>query len=232
MAIRPMNLTCKNCGALLSPPDAHSTRAFAACATCSAIVACRPCEQPASIAVCRDDAGAFTITFRWYRPVFAALMFLALIFDALMVVMMRALANGILVDRQGHVLPASAAPANLAFFGLLLTIGLVGTYLALAGVVNRTTIRVHRGVLTVRHGPLPWWGSCELATREIRQLSCSQRTTREKGGPQTWYTVVAQLSSGGSTPLITDLPYADQALFIEQELQAQLNVADARAPRA
>jgi hypothetical protein len=142
--------------------------------------------------------------------------------------MLRAATNGTLVDRQGHVLPASAAPVNLAFFGLLLAIGVVGTYLALAGVVNRTMIRVHRGVLTVRHGPLPGWGACELATRDIRQLSCSQRTTREKGGPQTWYTVVAQLSSGGSMPLIKDLPYADQALFIEQELQSRLNVADAR----
>jgi hypothetical protein len=187
--------------------------------------------MPTSISVARDDTDAsFTITLRWYRPVFAVLLAIAMAWDAIIAWMAHALMAGTMVDKHGQLIVGAAVAPNMALFAILLAIGWVATYLTLAGVMNRTTFHLHQGTLTISHGPLPGWGARELATRDIERLVCSERTTREKGGPQTWYSVAAKLSSGETKPLIKDLPDADQALFIEQEIKPRLNIVDVRVP--
>jgi hypothetical protein len=43
-------------------------------------------------------------------------------------------------------------------------------YYAITGYVNKTTVNVDYGQLTVRHGPLPWWGDRQIEPTHIVQL--------------------------------------------------------------
>src|SRR5262249_46494214 len=53
-------------------------------------------------------------------------------------------------------------------------VGLLLVYATLAGLLNRTVIEVTSESLTVRQGPLPWWGNRTLPTDELDRLDCDR----------------------------------------------------------
>jgi hypothetical protein len=89
--------------------------------------------------------------------------------------------------------------------------------------VNRTRIAVENGVLSVRHGPLPWPGNRTIAVAELAQLFCEE-VIGNKGSRS--YRVSALLKSGRKTQVLRGLGQADQALFIEQALERRLGITD------
>jgi hypothetical protein len=107
-------------------------------------------------------------------------------------------------------------------------VGIALSYTTLAGLLNRTTIAVRQGQLSIRHGPLPWLGNIDISAQDIKQLFCEQklRATKSAESPQIAYTVSAVLASGEKKVLLRGLPEADQALFIEQEIETRLGIVD------
>jgi hypothetical protein len=101
------------------------------------------------------------------------------------------------------------------------------TYATLCHLVNRTRIAVESGVLSVRHGPLPWPGNRTMAVAELSQLFCEEHVTRK--GPRT-YSVNALLKAGGKVTLLRGLKQPDQALYIEQLLETRLGIVDVPVP--
>ncbi|MBX3128475.1 MAG: hypothetical protein KF718_17270 [Polyangiaceae bacterium] len=102
---------------------------------------------------------------------------------------------------------------------------LLGWVWMLAGMLfNRTTIRVEPTRISVSHGPLPspiLARSVELPVLRIKQLFAKKAGSFE---------VRAALVDGQELTLVRPLVSAEQALFIEQQLEQQLGLVDFEVP--
>lgn len=86
--------------------------------------------------------------------------------------------------------------------------------------VNRTVIRAGRDSVDVKHGPLPsvFFRPQSVPTRSVRQLFAAGQGGR--------FLVKAKLADGGETTLVWPLISAEQAIFIEQQLEHALGLVD------
>ena len=113
-------------------------------------------------------------------------------------------------------------------------VGVGLTYFVLAGFLNSTVIRVADGMLSVRHGPLPWRGNLDMSTDGIEQIYCQNKLDkrRDEDGHTTTsiqYEVHAVIG-GQKTKLLSGLHEADHALFVEQRLERFLGIEDHAVP--
>jgi len=127
----------------------------------------------------------------------------------------------------------SRAPsaAGLDWFTVLWFGGLsCGAYSGLAGIWNHTWVTVGDGAIDVRIGPLPWWGAKRIPSNEITQVYCDEEVRRRRGGSDTYYHVEAITAQNTNVRLVAELPAKDIALFIEQEIEKALGIADRKVP--
>lgn len=109
---------------------------------------------------------------------------------------------------------------------LMLPFAVALSYVVLALLINRTTIRARDGRLTISIGPLPWSGNKTILMSDLRQLYCRQIVTEGDPGSSVSYEVVALLANGTTTRLVRGLLEADQALFLEQAIEERLGIID------
>ena len=112
------------------------------------------------------------------------------------------------------------------FLGPILHV-LVGagiTYGVLAGFINRTVISFDRQQLSVRHGPLPWWGNRAVPIREIRQLFTKESNVKKNGAST--YNLFYTTADGRAKKLLSGLDSPDTVVFIEQQIEGWLNISD------
>lgn len=107
-------------------------------------------------------------------------------------------------------------------------VGIALTYGLFAGLLNRTEITFDRQQLSVWHGPLPWWGNRSLPLGEIRQLYTKESNVKKNRRPT--YHLFYAGRDGRSKKLLSGLDSPDIALFIEQQLEAWLNIPDQSVP--
>jgi len=216
------DLKCRNCGAALSAADISPQLGAARCGHCRSLFAL-PASSPASIP--RPEAPlptAFTmktlgdtlvITRRWRNLSAWFLLFFALFW------------NGFLVVWHGIALSTGAW--FMSAFGLIHTgVGLFLIYYVAAQFLNSTVIRASSRGLESKTGPLPWKGDRQLGAATVSQLYCTEKVHRSKNGSSTSYGVEAVLPGNRRDTLVRGLPEADQALFIEQQLERHLALAD------
>lgn len=220
-----MKLLCPSCGALIRAEDMNLDRMVAKCRDCHAVFDFVPEGKAASRrqrtvvdmpkAITLDAMGPeLTLTRRWYSPKFIFL------------VVFCAIWNGFLVTWYTLV-TAGGAPLVFKLFPLIhVAVGVGLSYFTLCGFLNKTRIVVSGESLRVRHGPLPWPGSREVPTRELAQLFTVEKISRTKNGESRDYQVQARTRGGGDVKLLTGLPEVEQALFIEQQLEAYLGIRD------
>jgi hypothetical protein len=103
-------------------------------------------------------------------------------------------------------------------------LGLLFVYATLALFLNRTVIKATSEFITVRHGPLPWWGNRSLPLDELEGLYCYKHT--RKDSVSVWYSVNALTKGAKKVELVTDLHKVAEALFIKQELERWLKIDD------
>ena len=164
--------------------------------------------QPARMALTRDG-DALQITWRWrgWRHLYTAAF--AAVWDAVLI---------------GWY--ASGVDAGAFLFSLAhLAVGVVITYEAAAGLLNRTTVRARPGQLQIRHAPLPWRG-----TRTIERATLAQLYVRriERGGPNSTvsWQLSALLTTGRELPLVRGLPDVAEARYLEREVERALAIPD------
>lgn len=116
--------------------------------------------------------------------------------------------------------PSPAVAIALHFAG-----GVLFAYATLCGFVNRTRVAIERGVLTIRHGPLPWPGDRSVPIPSIAQLSTEERRSRSGA----FYCLSALTKSGEKVVLLDGVPEAEQVLFLEHALAQRLAMVDAPA---
>ena len=160
-----------------------------------------------------EDLGTtLKLTRRWFSPIFIFLVFFCIFWD-------------------GSLIMAYALMSSAAEIGMLCTLPHVGvgvglTYYTLLGFVNRTEISVVGGQLSVEHLPLPWPGRRRLRSDEIEQLYCTEVVHRGKNGTSYSYELHALLHDRKPLRLLSGLRVAEQARYVEQELERFLEIED------
>ncbi len=218
-----IELKCRNCGSPLSPEDISPQLSAARCRHCHSLFALpsaaggRPIPRPQVPLPPNfriyDDGYTLEITRRWRGPVAFFLLFFSLFWNGFMVVW--------------HAISLSTGAWMMSAFGLLHTgVGIFIAYYTLALFINTTAIRADGRSLDVKIRPLPWKGNKSIAAVEISQLYCMEKISHGKNGSSASYRIEAVLGDNRRETLVSGLPEADHALFIEQQLERHLKIAD------
>lgn len=113
--------------------------------------------------------------------------------------------------------------------GLLVGVGVV--YYVAAQLCNRTIITANREMLDLYSGPLWVPGDRRFRPADVQQLYCVERPPPAGHQAANFkYEVRVQLRNGQTHTLLTKLPEADQALYIEQEIERFLGIPDVSMP--
>lgn len=225
-----MRLQCSGCAAAIESKDIDLARSLAKCSFCNAIMDLGRREGPAPggrfpdverpevrlperFRTGKDADGSF-IAWRWFRAHHLVLLVFALGW------------NGFLIFFFSMAAKGNAPPAFFLFPLIHVAVGVGIGYAALTGFVNSTTVRVGKGVLRIRHGPLPWFGNRELRGAEVDQLYCASKTTRNEGSSTTTYELRAVMKTGKMLTLLRGLTEVEQALFVEQRVERGLGIKD------
>jgi hypothetical protein len=103
---------------------------------------------------------------------------------------------------------------------LAFVMGLV--YLTLVGSINHSRLRATPGVITVRHGPMPWRRGAKVPTSDLEQLYCERVGDSESPS----YSLCAVLKGGHKQVLLPNLNTPTTAVFIEQQVESWLKLPD------
>lgn len=224
-----MKLLCPSCGAAIRADDMNLDRLVAKCRECDSVFAFAPdgalrggrrrphVDLPARIRIENHGSGV-VLTRRWLSAKYYLLLVFSIVWNTFLV---------------GWYAAVTAADAPLLFklFPILhVAVGVGLTYSVVCGFVNRTRIAADGETLTVRHGPLPWPGAREIPARELAQLYTIEKVSQSRNGESRDYRVQARLRSGADVKLVSGLAGVEQALFIEQELEAFLGITDEVVP--
>lgn len=104
-----------------------------------------------------------------------------------------------------------------------LAVGVALTYSTIAGLFNSTHIYADQHVVTIKHGPVPWWANKELNGKDIRKLTIEQSdTTYQNNRSRSSFTIVADVN-GEETQLLTRIEHS-HARYIAYQLAKQIKV--------
>ena len=206
------------------------------CPSCGAAIAdnalrCEFCNRPVAASTDRrataprpqkfhvdEDAGGLHIWWRWFSPAVFFLLPFAIAWNAFLIGWY-SMATG---DMGG-------APFFFRFVFLVfplahVAVGVGLAYLVLAMLLNRSVVKVDRGVLTVAHHPLPWPGAT-LEADQIEQIFCSRVAGKNSDSSPT-FQVRARLKNGSVKTLLTNVTDSDEALYLEQAIERHLRIRD------
>jgi phage FluMu protein Com len=227
-----MRLRCERCGSLIAAADINMQSMMAKCAQCATVFAfgssvpgartasgglVKPqIPQPRGFEVRRDDVSLW-LTRRWLSPMHFALLFFCGAWDSF------------LVFWYSNV--PSEAPWIFSVFPVAhVAVGVGMTYYVLCGFLNKTELRLSRGSLSVRHGPLPWRGNKELSVQGLSQVFCQQGFHSAGREGQALYSVHALKDDGSRVELLSGLPSLEHAQYIEQQVEGFLGIQDSAVP--
>lgn len=107
-----------------------------------------------------------------------------------------------------------------------LAVGVGLTYSTLAGFLNRSVLEVTPQKLSVWHEPLPWMGNKTIETLMIKQVYCSEKIHQGSRSTSLTYDLNLVTREGKIEKLLTGLDEPEIGLFIEQQIESWLNIAD------
>lgn len=240
-----VKLSCEACGSAIPARDVNLENLVAKCAACDAVFSIAgklarrgvraPDKQPPLPRGMRivkagralpGEAGyrksgkprqrsQLVVERRWFGPHYLFLVFFCIGWDSFLVFWY-------------------SRPVNNWFFYVFpiahLAMGVSLTYYTLAGLLNKTTLRIAKGVLSVRHGPLPWRGNRRLPVDRIRQLYVRKRVHEGQESKSVTYDVHVEDDQLARVKLLTGLHSLEQAEFIEWVVEDHLGIEDAATP--
>lgn len=222
-----MKLNCPECGAEIPADNINLDRMVAKCRECNAVfgfgdlfgtASDAPAQarlavpRPANLQIEQDGANLI-FTRKWFSPTYIFLAIFALFW------------NGFMAVWFGIAIISRIWP--MAIFGTLHgVIGVAVAYIAVAGLVNSTLVRVGMGEIEVSHSPLPWFGKRHLETTGIAQLYSKQVSHSSRQRTSQTYEVHLATRDGRQVKLLSGLESSEQALFLEQEIERYLGVED------
>lgn len=230
-----MQVHCTNCGVQIPADDLNIDTGIAKCQACNCVfsflealressAAERPLRataerpvvpQPRGIMV-DDLGGRLRLVRRWFRWPLLFLVFFCVAWD------------GFLVFWYSIAFTQNAPWIMVVFPVAHVAVGVGLTYFVLCGFLNSTSIEVESGGLRIRHGPLPWWGNRTIETADLKQLYCQRRVRSSRNGTSETYELHAQLANGTQLKLLSGLEEAQDALYLEQQIEKYLGIRDIR----
>ncbi len=226
-----MRILCPTCGTLVPAEDVNLDRMVAKCRSCDSVFAIdapavahpgppadtrRAIERtpPSGLTVHLDrpfadlsdpgryrepghrpDPGTLTITRKWWKASALFLLFFACFWDGFLVLWY-------------SIAFTTGAPIVMVLFPLLHVAAGVGiTYLALATLLNRTTLVADARKIVVAHRPLPWKGAGEIDAANVRRVYVGSDTGARKGPPT--YRVLAETDVAGDHPILAGVSEAE-----------------------
>jgi len=99
-------------------------------------------------------------------------------------------------------------------------------YVAIAGWVNSTTIRVENGQLRVHHGPLPWPGKVGLPQSSVRDIEVVEHYVQNENGERLTFRLMAITPGGRHIKLASAFEKDDQpaAEFVANTVKKWLGI--------
>lgn len=125
---------------------------------------------------------------------------------------------------SGDLLLGTLIPVMHSVFGASMV------YMLLTRLFNHTRITVTADRVQVSHGPLPWPGACSIPTSRIDQLFCKEIRRTTNHGLSLRYEVWAEMTDGTQSRLVHIGLSAEQALFMEQQIEKALGIQDREMP--
>lgn len=172
--------------------------------------------RPYRVTETRDENG-LTLTYRWFT------------FDYIFLVFFCAFWDWGLFTWYSSVLSLGATATDVRFWMPIfhVAVGVWAHYVTFAGLLNRTRIVVAGGEITVRHWPVPWLGNQRLTRADFRQIYREQTVSIMGRGPRTpSYHVSVVTADNFKMRLVSDVPGADLALYLEQAIENELGLQD------
>jgi len=225
-----MRVKCKKCRCEIDVKDIDLKRSIAKCAGCGEVFNCEDQLSEVSSSgqqtVSRPDValpkgfsinydhGALVITRRWFGPQVLFLTFFCVFWDGFLVVW-----YSIAISQGQWLMGAFALLHTLVGIGL--------TYYLVCGYLNRTIIEVKRGTVDIRHVPLPVSKDVQIVSTEIAQLYTKRKIHRGEDSYSETYEVRMKTYDQKDRTLIDGLSAQDHALFVEQQIERYLGIADA-----
>lgn len=226
-----MKLTCPKCANEISAQNMNLDRMVAKCSHCDSVFSFAD-YFGASAAKTKIDAprpdklsvenwgGGLILRWPWFNWTFILLTVFALFWNGIVFSMVGA---SLFSMGDGNFMPLFPFICFPHFW-----VGLALIYYVLAGYINKTTVRVDHSQLTVRHGPIPWWGNKTIDTAEIVQLYTKQNLGRShrNSGWASNFELHAVMKQGKHQKILSGLESSEYALFAEQVIEAHLGIAD------
>lgn len=237
-----MRIKCVGCAREIPAEDVHLDRVLAKCVGCHAVFdfsdqvgksGAVPSEEkgkrdrgeipmPRNLVV-NEGMQSLDIVRKWARGPAFFLLFFSGFWNSIVSVFVVAAASGSMKDESG-------APAGCFIWVFLTPFILVGAttaYVALALLLNKTTIQVEGNELRIRNGPLRWPGSKTLDASRISQLYCTEYVAYQQNKQPVYrFKVHAMMLDGSRVDLIPGCEDAGQALYLEQLLERHLGIQD------
>jgi hypothetical protein len=176
----------------------------------------QPVERPSAFQVERHQGG---LSLRWsWRTGQSGLSLLGCL-----------VGDGAMLIAAHAVLNSGASPGEKALGLTLLVVGAwVSNYPVWVRLLNATRIEVGQGQLRVNHGPLPWKHALDLRPGDFEQFFVQARST--PGADKVVRYELCGLDRLGRTHvLLDDFETPSPALYLEQELEEYLGIAQRRA---
>lgn len=168
--------------------------------------------RPRSVRIEQSSSG-LSLKWRWFTPKYIPMAFFCIAWDSFLI-FWYSMAFGMQAPWIFIVFPI----AHLA-------IGIGLTYATLAGFINTTAIHLANGQFLVQHDPLPWPGEVRLPIEQVRQFFCRLKQAKSSNGSRS-YQLVAVLEDGREINLVSNLDSPNIAWFLEQQLEAHLQIVD------
>lgn len=174
---------------------------------------------PARVKV-EETAEGLKLVYRGGRGVFSILLVFALIFMG--------------VSAMGFYSSISGGSLNLAdmmYLPILFPlIGLALAYFSLVKMLNKTVLTAGPAGVSVKQGPVPWFGNRELHTADIEKVYCESYERKSSSGQgaigvtvtSILYRLCAKLNTGKKVVLLSDLDQCYEALFVNRQLGRKL----------
>lgn len=220
-----MNQTCKLCAAPIPEVDLNTQTGLAHCPQCDAVFNFTPAfeadkphaktmDAPEGLTSTHDFDGLHLI-YRWRKG--------SLPVQVLAVALVNALVLWWLADAyRQHRLDQAAV--GLVF----LAVGIWAIGSLLLTLLNRTHIRITVNQLTLRSGPLPVHSQRVMAREQIKQVYVVQFKHGTGRHTHIRYRVQAALYDYADMILVENVGSADDALYIEQQIERFLKIRDVR----
>jgi hypothetical protein len=216
-----MQIACKSCGQPIT--EINIDTGLAKCSKCQAIYSLssdyglstvssnKPTVAMPKNFKLSNERGNLVIERRWFGISTIPLCFFVIFWDSFLVFWYFMALN----DAKG----AGLENLPVLIFPLIhVAVGILLTYMAITGFVNKTRIQIGLGKLSIKHGPLPWPGDKIIDANQIEQLYCQK------------FAVHAKMKSGLTSVLIGSLSEYEQARYLEQKIEEVLRLKDVVVP--